>query len=142
MRPYRVIGFILLCFLLLVGSCLLFPTSGISLGFTTLTMPTMAHLLGNESEQADTVDIFIPTDTLPAEVSVSGPQKATPIIHQKEETAWETTTPIDTLLTDEYKYLAQFFLSLSTTDSTSVRVVHLGDSQIEEDRMTRELRRG
>lgn len=162
MRPYRVIGFILLCCLLLVGACLLFPTSGINLGFTTITMPTMAHLLGNEPEQADTVDISfltdnllaetlfqdtlssdtLPTDTLPAKVSVNIPQQATPTIHHEEETAWETPPPIDTLLTDEYKYLTQFFLSLSCADSTSVRIVHWGDSQIEEDRMTRELRRG
>lgn len=151
MRPYRVIGFIILCFALLVGVCLLFPTEGVRLGFTTLNMPTMAHLLGSESEPLDTLDISIPADTLAPESAVQDSALSpTPVVttHKdnltKNEPVITEDEPVitDSLLPDDYRYLTRFFLSLAATDSTSVRVVHFGDSQIEEDRMTRELRRG
>lgn len=43
--------------------------------------------------------------------------------------------------TDSRLFLARFYVSLSQTGEHKVRVMHYGDSQIEEDRMTAEIRR-
>ncbi|MBR5854271.1 MAG: hypothetical protein IKY87_01160 [Paludibacteraceae bacterium] len=62
----------------------------------------------------------------------------------KKDTIAKKTQPViptvNVANTDTRAYLAAFYAALDSADSTPVRVVHYGDSQIEEDRITNILR--
>ena len=76
-----------------------------------------------EEEASDTASISLPTD------SVTPP--APPVVPPK--------VVVDST-TDSRIFLSRFYASLQTADSCKVRIVHYGDSQIEEDRITQQIR--
>ncbi len=80
------------------------------------------------------VSAEVPTEILadvPAEVPA-----AIPVEVLTPSTIEEDTTQVDTRI-----FLNTFYHALANADSTAIRVVHYGDSQIEEDRMTTQVRR-
>ena len=117
---------------------LVVPDGGWHIGKWNLRFPTLAEAL--DLETVDSLQLTV--DTLLAEVdtiiSVSEDTVA------KEDTIAKKPQPViptvNVANTDSRAYLAAFYAALDSAGSMPVRVVHYGDSQIEEDRITSILR--
>ena len=142
MRPYKVLIFIA-CVLVCLGVlCIVLPDR-VVLGEQNLRWPTLAEVFGEDSEHSEysesseySEDSDIPeefpvapdslvADTTPAPAPT--PQPVTPRV------AVDSTT-------DSRVFLLPFYASLTESADHVVRVLHYGDSQIEEDRMTQQIR--
>lgn len=142
MRPIAVSGIIWIVIALLGVISWLVPDDGWTLGDYTLSWPTLSDIiLGDEHTDAllsdsswialvDSIDTIpvdtircdsIPTDTLPAT-----PRTVVPTVNVAD---------IDTRA-----HLMAFYQALDSSHTMPIRVVHYGDSQIEEDRITNILR--
>ena len=138
MRP-RHIAYIIWTVIALLGVVsLVVPDGGWHIGKWNLRFPTLAEAL--DLETVDSLQLTV--DTLLAEVdtiiSVSEDTVA------KEDTIAKKPQPViptvNVANTDSRAYLAAFYAALDSAGSMPVRVVHYGDSQIEEDRITCILR--
>ena len=148
MRP-RHIAYIIWTVIALLGVvCMVVPDGGWYIGKWNLRFPTLAEALDLKEDSMADVDVEILSDSLLAEadtVSVipndnliqqdtlatqdSVPQKPQPVIPE-----------VNVVHTDSRACLAAFYAALDSASSKPVRVVHYGDSQIEEDRITNILR--
>ena len=148
MRP-RHIAYIIGTVIALLGVvCMVVPDGGWYIGKWNLRFPTLAEALDLKEDSMADVDVEILSDSLLAEadtVSVipndnliqqdtlatqdSVPQKPQPVIPE-----------VNVVHTDSRACLAAFYAALDSASSKPVRVVHYGDSQIEEDRITNILR--
>ena len=144
MRP-RHIAYIIWTVIALLGVvCLLVPDDGWHIGQWNLRFPTLAEALDIEKTtshlpidstwlaEANTVsatpsDSIVSTDTLVKKDTVA--RKPQPVIPM-----------VNVANTDTRAYLAAFYAALDSASSMPVRVVHYGDSQTEEDRITNVLR--
>ncbi len=122
----------------LAALCMVLP-GRVAFGDKELRWPTLAEVFGEEEslksletlktlETLETTEPSEPSDTVPA---TSAPEKEAPIYIPK--------VPVDSV-TDSRVFLAAFYASLAESSERVVRVLHYGDSQIEEDRMTQQLR--
>ena len=144
MKPRHIAYIIWIIIALLGVVCWMVPEDGFSIGKYTLRWPTLAEALDltnegmmeltNDSLLAaiDTTalmstDSVIQQDTFVVKDSV--PQKSLPIIPE-----------VNVVNTDSRAYMAAFYAALDSASTQPVRVVHYGDSQIEEDRITNVLR--
>jgi lysophospholipase L1-like esterase len=137
MRPLKIAYIIWTVIALLGVVCLLVPEDGWHIGPWDLRFPTLAEALDLNPTtsslpidstwlaEADTVTVS--TDTIAKKDSVSPTSQ--PIIPE-----------VNVVPTDSRAYLAAFYAALDSAASMPVRVVHYGDSQIEEDRITNILR--
>lgn len=115
MKPSRISALYFLIIAILAVLCLLVPEDGIHID---LRWPTMGEMLDMQ------------TDTT-AQVAKVDSVVEVPEIDENE---------VDTLR-DTRWYMRRFYQALDSTKTRMVRVVHYGDSQLEEDRMTMTLRR-
>lgn len=141
MRPRWIALFFWLCIALLGVLCWVFPAKPVHIGSLSLRWATLASVLDLEKPAptpvyGDTLPLYAEADTLSLPLDSAFVGDTVPAV----EVAPAYTPAVDTLQ-DTRKYLAAFYASLSQTGSRTVRVVHYGDSQIEEDRMTQTIRR-
>ena len=119
MKPYQVLIFIVAVMAVLGTLYMVFEDTGV-----TAAEP-------EEFIALDNLDTLVFLDSLeileeqPAPVAVQQP--VVPKV------------PVDSI-TDSRMFLARFYEALQHADTRKVRVVHYGDSQIEEDRMTQQIR--
>lgn len=136
MRPLKIAYIIWTVIALLGVVCLLVPEDGWHIGPWDLRFPTLAEALDLNPTtslpidstwlaEADTVTVS--TDTVAKKDSISPTPQ--PVIPE-----------VNVVPTDSRAYLAAFYAALDSAASMPVRVVHYGDSQIEEDRITNILR--
>ena len=123
----------------LAALCIVLP-GRIAFGEKVLRWPTLAEVFGTEEaypqplpEEEGSITasdtIALSPDTLS---SLEGrTEKEVPIPIPK--------VPVDSV-TDSRMFLAAFYASLAESSDRVVRVVHYGDSQIEEDRMSQQIR--
>ena len=126
--------------------CLVVPDGGWHIGTWHLRFPTLTQALDMDTKQGDELSMMndsllaeletlgvLPSDSVVAEDSLavqdSIPPKAQPVIPE-----------VNVSNTDSRAYLAAFYAALDSVRTMPVRVVHYGDSQIEEDRITNVLR--
>jgi len=144
MKPRHIAYIIWIIIALLGVVCLVVPEDGFSIDKYTLRWPTLAEALDltNEGMMELTSDsllaaidttALIPTDSVIQQdtfvVKDSVPKKSQPIIPE-----------VNVVNTDSRAYMAAFYAALDSASTQPVRVVHYGDSQIEEDRITNVLR--
>ena len=144
MRPRHIAYIIWIVIALLGVICLIVPNDGFSIGKYTLRWPTLAEALDLTSEgmkeltsdsllAAIDTTALIPTDSVIQQdtfvVKDSLPKKPLPVIPE-----------VNVVNTDSRAYMAAFYAALDSSGTQPVRVVHYGDSQIEEDRITNVLR--
>ena len=144
MKPRHIAYIIWIIIALLGVVCWMVPEDGFSIGKYTLRWPTLAEALDltNEGMKELTSDsllaaidtiALIPTDSVIQQdtfvVKDSVPKKPQPIIPE-----------VNVVNTDSRAYMAAFYAALDSASTQPVRVVHYGDSQIEEDRITNVLR--
>jgi hypothetical protein len=110
----------------------------IAVGDKELRWPTLAEVF-EEKESAKSLESLETLETLettePQDTAISEGQdtlapKPKPVIPK---------VPVDSV-TDSRMFLAAFYASLTESSDRVVRVVHYGDSQIEEDRMSQQIR--
>ena len=136
MKP-RHIAYIVWAVIALLGViCWLVPEDGFAIGKWTLRWPTLAEALDlSATEDVDILpldsiieqDSIVPQDTIATTDTL--PDKPQPIIPE-----------VNVPPTDTRAYLAAFYAALDSAKQMPVRVVHYGDSQTEEDRITNILR--
>jgi hypothetical protein len=120
------------------------PDCGWHIGKHTLRWPTLAEALDLTNEGVKELT----SDSLLAEIDTIGLIPADSVIQQDtlalKDSVAQKSQPIipkvNVANTDSRAYLAAFYAALDSASSQSVRVVHYGDSQIEEDRITNVLR--
>ena len=143
----RQIAYIIWTVIALLGVvCLVVPDGGWHIGTWHLRFPTLTQALDMDTKQGDELSMMndsllaeletlgvLPSDSVVAENSLavqdSIPPKAQPVIPE-----------VNVSNTDSRAYLAAFYAALDSARTMPVRVVHYGDSQIEEDRITNVLR--
>lgn len=131
MKPSRVLLFIAACLCLLAMLCVVLPHR-VQVGSRTLRWPTLGEAIGAVSSQPSAV--CIPPDTIAATDTLPTVQEKT------EEKPVVPTVRVDST-TDSRVFLSAFYASLAEASTRAIRVMHYGDSQIEEDRITTEIRK-
>ena len=137
MSSHKILAFLLSVYALLAGICLLVPQDGLKIGPVNLIFPTLSEVK----------EIFVPKAKEPA-----GPtpeellEQRMQAVRQAEKDRFQTyftSSPARMYMPDNnLKYFDTFFASLDKANSKHVRILHYGDSQIEEDRITGALRAG
>lgn len=146
MRPRHITYFIWLVIALLGVVSLVVPPDGWHIGRWNLRYPTLAEALDLQTEEAvllpDTTD-WIALDTTPITTdSIAPADTVSPqdTIAQKPVRPALPAVEIHPSKHDTRAYLSLFYQALDSAETMPVRVVHYGDSQIEEDRITNILR--
>ena len=151
MKSYHVLIFTACVMLGMAALCWALPNRLILCDYT-VKWPTLAQVLGEKTEtnasyfdeDFDEADYTETTEEIKSteepkttndssKPKVSTDTIATPIIPT------HPIVPIDSIK-DNRIFLTSFYQSLQTASTHKVRVVHYGDSQIEEDRMTFQIR--
>ena len=149
MRPLKIALYIWSVIALLGVVCWIVPKDGWQLGDYTLRFPTLSQALDLDTDATPDSSLTILSDTLDI---LSTDSALWPIVNsQSPDTV--SKAKLDTTIREQSKHtqsqvseqseptlLRTFFLALDSVDSMPIRVVHYGDSQIEEDRITNILR--
>lgn len=158
MKPSKVLLFIAACLCVLAVLCVVLPHR-VQVGTRTLRWPTLSEVFDmgeriNDEWTTDTIaeleefPVYI-EDTVPAPVeAVAANQhpslqgRRIPSGHPNREAGERPATPAVTVdsVVDTRQWLAPFYAALVESGEHVVRVMHYGDSQIEEDRMTAQIR--
>ena len=146
MKP-RHIAYIIWTVIALLGAiCVIVPKDGWHIGSFDLRFPTLAEALDMDAEPTplplDTIEQLEP-DTLSTVrdtiVPLDTPTNHDTVVKEVRQVT-PTAEPIRTQQADTRAHLALFYQALDSAHTMPVRVVHYGDSQIEEDRITNILR--
>lgn len=144
MKP-RHIAYIIWTVIALLGVvCWVVPDGGWHIGKWNLRWPTLAEALDLTNEGMNELT----SDSLLAEIDTTGLIPADSVIQQDTLVVKDSVPKkpqsiipeVNVVSTDARAYLSAFYAALDSVDSQPVRVVHYGDSQIEEDRITNILR--
>lgn len=157
-RPIHICLFIAACLAVLALTCALVPTT-VQIGAWELRFPQLATIwYGEQENEENSEDLFITEDILPKQDTVSITVDSAQEVVVPAEThivAQQLTKANDTLpittsspiipeeddSTDTRIYLSSFYAALLGVADEPIRVVHYGDSQIEEDRLSMQVRR-
>ena len=148
MRPRHIAYTIWTVIALLGVVCMVVPDGGWYIGKWNLRFPTLAEALDLKEDSMADVDLEILSDSLLAEADTVSVIPTDSLI-QQDTLATQDSVPqkpqpvipeVNVVHTDSRAYLAAFYAALDSVSSKPVRVVHYGDSQIEEDRITNILR--
>ena len=142
MKPRHIAYIIWIIIALLGVACWMVPEDGFSIGKYTLRWPTLAEAL----ELQLTVDrLQLTVDSLQLTVdslqlTVDSGQRIVDTTNTITKKPQPVIPIVNIANTDTRTYLSAFYAALDSASSKPVRVVHYGDSQIEEDRITNVLR--
>ena len=133
MKSYHVLIFTACVMACLGALCWVLPERVVLCDYT-LQWPTFAEVMGEEVQEAEEIEL--------SESELSDSTQAvtdTTATHVVPAAPIIPTIPIDSI-TDSRIFLGAFYQSLTTTNTRKVRIVHYGESQIEEDRMSSQIR--
>ena len=119
------------------------PQGGWTLGNWSFRWPTLTDMLeGNSSSKQDSIltDEFLSSDTLVVTDSTSLSHDTIPNQHISSPVVAVPLPNVVVHDTDTRVHLLAFYQALEHAHQMPVRVVHYGDSQIEEDRISNVLR--
>ena len=133
MKPYQVFIFIVCVMAGLAALCFVLP-GRISFGEKELRWPTLSEVLTSPQERESSA-----TDSIEAPGVPDSIDSIVPSVPKDRVSPPVPKVPVDSV-TDSRMFLAAFYASLAESSERVVRVVHYGDSQIEEDRMSRQIR--
>ena len=135
MKSYHVLIFIACVMACLGALCWVLPKR-VVLCDHVVKWPTFAEVMGTE-ETAMERDTIAITEVEIAEETTHTTQTPT---DKKEGTKAIDIPDVPLSSGDHHSHLSAFYQSLAHTSQRRVRVVHYGDSQIEEDRMSSQIR--
>ena len=132
MKARNILLFILSCLALLAILSWAIPNGRIAIGDVTLRFPTIA----------DVLDLNIPADSTPQQENYAEKMIRKHLeqkeLDKKQQLVYKIThhlTPIS-VPNDSLEYFDHLFASLEAAKSRPMRIIHFGDSQIEEDRIS------
>lgn len=130
MKRYQILLFIISSILALGLLCYFFPKDGVKVGPFTLGFASLEQVWGKEEVEEE-------PEISPEEL-LAMRQKALEIEEQKDsiETFFKNSPTRFHFPNDDLTFFDKVFEAMEGADSTKVRVVHYGDSQIEEDRIS------
>lgn len=111
--------------------CSFYPSGGMSVCGTTLRFPTMTDILVGEVEEE--------TES-PEEFIARREQELKELEKEKYLDFFRSDSARFYFPDDDLSFFDSFFASLENADSQRVRIIHYGDSQIEEDRVSKPIR--
>lgn len=132
-QPLHIAGSLIVVIGLLASIAAVWPEEGVTVAGTQLSYPTLSEVLSSPEEAEPQLS--------PEELLAQ--QEAE--LHASEEQGFlsflRTSTNRIHFPGDDYTYLDTVFRALEGADTIPVRIVHYGDSQLEEDRLSCNLRR-
>ena len=137
MSSHKVLLFILAVYLLLAGICIVFPEDGLHAGSVSLRFPTI-------SEMAES---FVPGEPepegpSPEELIRQRLEALRQTEHERLNTFMRTSPSRICFPNDDATLFDPFFRAMESAGKEHVRILHYGDSQLEEDRITSTIRAG
>ena len=142
MRPSKICLILWIVIALLAGVCLVVPADGWHIGTLNLRWPTLAKALDLQQDTIITQDSVLIANIVAEETEIDEDAVPAPVT-EKPTAPVAAIPPVptrDTPAIDPRQYLRAFYEALPTAHNRQVRVLHYGDSQIEEDRITMVLR--
>lgn len=137
MRPFRTLLFTLTVFVLLAGTMWITPADGVKVGEFNFRMPTFTEMFLNDKEEYVDVNKIIENQFDIDSIGEAGLNEKDTIASAGYDELVESVHKIE--ITDEGREnLAWFFDKLRSGKLT--RIMHYGDSQLEGDRITANLR--
>lgn len=136
MKAYKITLFIFCIIGLLAVVCISFPSAGLQVGHVKLEFPSLEDVLG--SAEQDTVDLVpqeSPEELLARRLAEMRMQEEEQYLDYFQTNAARIQFPDDSL-----ELFDNLFRALDEAGTKPLRIVHYGDSQIEEDRITSTLR--
>ena len=128
--------FLLSVYALLAVICLLFPADGIAIAGTTLNFPTISEVRESLAP-AKTAPVLSPEELLEQRMqAIRNAEK------QKLQEYFKSNPARLHFPGDDPTLFDPFFAALDNARNKQMRILHYGDSQIEEDRITGTLRNG
>lgn len=143
MRPYKVLLFIAGLLVSLAALCVVLP-GRVSIAGTEVRWPTLSEVFGGDQAESEEIEDLALLDEPEEPVSPVVQNTIVSTDTVIEETPKPVLPPkieVDST-TDSRIFLSRFYASLAEAGSRVVRVLHYGDSQIEEDRITQQIREG
>lgn len=136
MRISKILLFVLGILSGLFLICVFIPEKGIKVGNITFEFPSLLEVLGaNQTEDADSIEMRSPEQLLEDRMATLQTKKT------DEFRKFASSSPQRIYMPqDDETYLDAFFQSLEMADSMHMRILHLGDSQLECDRISCSLR--
>lgn len=111
--------------------CTFYPSEGMSVFGTTLRFPSMTDILvGEQTEEVESPEDFMAR----REMEIREMKK------EKYLEFFRTDSARFYLPGNDVKFFDNFFASLENAHNRRVRIIHYGDSQIEEDRVSKAIR--
>ncbi|MBO4454788.1 MAG: hypothetical protein J5761_07015 [Paludibacteraceae bacterium] len=141
MKPGKVLLFIVCCLSALAVLCVVLPHC-VQVGTRTLRWPTLSEVFDQGERQEDTNDPLLTTNDQLEEFPVAPDSLIAAedtVVAPKPEVHKAPAVTVDSVV-DTRQWLAPLYAALAESNEHVVRVMHYGDSQIEEDRMTAQIR--
>ena len=144
MKPYKITLYIFCVIALLALTGLAMPDDGLTIGCVTLRFPSMSDVIGDnqDNEAADGQLVTIEENETPEQLV----ERRLEEIRQAKQDEYEQYLLHNTARIEfpgnDVTLFDPIFDALEKASDRRVRIVHYGDSQIEEDRITSILRQG
>ncbi len=135
MKPYKITLFLFSVIAVLAVLCLVFPADGIRAGNLTLSFPSLAEVLNTEAPEEAAMPEESPEELLARQLENMRMQEREQYLTYFRESNIRFNLPDDDLT-----WFDDLFEALEHSDSSRVRIMHYGDSQIEGDRITGVIR--
>lgn len=144
MRVSRIVLFIFTVLAGLAALCYLMPEEGVTAGPVEIELPTLTEVMSNEADStllaAEEQSAFKGEDA-PATVEELVEKRIQQLRVEKEQEFKEFKDSSETrIYMADSTYLDPFFRALDDARHHRVRIMHYGDSQLEEDRISSMLR--
>ena len=130
MKAHGILIFILSVIAALAVLCHVFPSDGIRLGPVTLRMPSLEEVLRGEEDEGET-----PEELMARRMAAIREARKNDFLDFFANDPARIHLPQDDLA-----FFDSLFVALDSAGSHRVRIMHYGDSQIEEDRISNILR--
>ena len=137
MSGRKILLFLLSVYAILAVVCLLFPADGIAVAGTTLNFPTISEVKESLAPSGAEAAPLSPEELLQQRM-----QAIRDAEQQKFEKYFRENPARLYFPGDDASLFDPFFASLDNARNKQMRILHYGDSQIEEDRITGTLRAG
>ena len=135
-HPWTVAGSLIIVIGLLASICAVFPEDGIQVSDSvTLRFPSLSEML-----EGDSSNIGVEQQLTPEELLAMREQEMK-MQEEQQYITYFTTNPVRIHFpNNDFTYLDTVYYALDAARRTPVRIVHFGDSQLEDDRISCNLR--
>ncbi len=138
MKAHKIVIFIFTIIVLLAVIASIFPKEGITIGNIHLEFPAIGDVIGTTKELPKSEG-----EQLSPEQLLENRREAIKVSKENEYIEYFNTNPARFYFPqcDSVSYFDRLFAALEGADTTHMRILHYGDSQLECDRITSELRK-